>query len=112
MAGCCICILTRHSVPPPLSSDNVSYSLLSGSEGLLELLEPSVQRLLATAATAPVVETQNGGGGLVVANVLVLLHGGAEQVAALEETGASRALESTLQVSALSLSLPPSLTEW
>ena len=77
---------------------------MNGEEGLYDLLQPSVQRLLATDATA------NAGArrdddiksedehSMVVVNLLILLNGSPESIAGLEETGASIALEEKLQV--------------
>ena len=88
-----------------LRSEDVTYNVVNGAEGLLELLEPHVQRLFATAATASApasapCEEEAGMevAGMVTATVLVLLCGSPEQVAGLEETGASDTLEGALQV--------------
>ena len=86
----------------------MSYTYLNGFDGLCELLEPWIQRLVATAATAtaPQLEDNNEDGhfrdleyeGMVELNILILLCGEAAQVAGLEGTGVSSDLEKTLQV--------------
>lgn len=74
----------------------MSFCKLSGLAGVRDVLAPSVQRLQATAAT---VDEQGGGGtDMVLVNLLVVLRGGAEELAALEQSGASQQLEGALQV--------------
>lgn len=95
-------------------SEDVSYSSVAGVLGLRDVLAPCVQSLVPTAATASASSTNadaegEGGGesdaqGMVMVNLLVLLCGGAEQVAALEQSGASDMLEVQLQVTLSDLS--------
>lgn len=81
------------------TSEDVTFNKVTCREGLLQALEPPVQRLLATAATSS--QGQEGGEGMVMVNLLVLLCGRPEQVVALEQNGASNTLENTLQVRVL-----------